>query len=214
FARPDQRKGMDRPMAGLYVVILLLPLIVGLVWQLPGVLSPGAWARRDFDLHTRLLTEARIVSGYIRWTLLPTPDALSFYHDNYPISTGLFQPWTTFACIVLIAALLALAWWLRKRAPLASLGILLYFGCHTLTGTILPLELVYEHRNYFASFGLLLAVVPFLAAKPPPPVGAHLMRDNAEARSGSTPSRMRCAPTGGASPPRAARYGLPLALPR
>jgi hypothetical protein len=32
-----------------------------------------------------------------------------------------------------------------------------------LTGTILPLELVYEHRNYFASFGLLLIVIPWLA---------------------------------------------------
>ncbi len=204
FARPDQRKGMDRPIAGLYVVILLLPLIVGLAWQLPGVLSPGAWARRDFDLHTRLLSEARIVSGYIRWTLLPTPDALSFYHDNYPVSTGLFQPWTTFACIVLIAALLALAWWLRKRAPLASLGILLYFGCHTLTGTILPLELVYEHRNYFASFGLLLALVPILAAPGKP--AAHTAGGRDSLAASADLSRPPTAPTTAA--------GLPLALPR
>jgi hypothetical protein len=35
-----------------------------------------------------------------------------------------------------------------------------------LTGTILPLELIYEHRNYFASFGLLLAIVPLLAVPP------------------------------------------------
>jgi hypothetical protein len=40
----------------------------------------------------------------------------------------------------------------------------MFLGCHLLTGTILPLELIYEHRNYFASFGLLLAVVPLLAA--------------------------------------------------
>jgi hypothetical protein len=53
---------------------------------------------------------------------------------------------------------------MRKRRPLVTLGIALYFGCHLLTGTILPLELIYEHRNYFASFGLLLAVVPLLAA--------------------------------------------------
>jgi protein O-mannosyl-transferase len=44
-----------------------------------------------------------------------------------------------------------------------ALGMALFLGCQLLTGTILPLELIYEHRNYFASFGLLLAVVPMLA---------------------------------------------------
>jgi hypothetical protein len=48
--------------------------------------------------------------------------------------------------------------------PLAALGLALFFGAHLLTGTILPLDLIYEHRNYFASFGLLLALVPLLTA--------------------------------------------------
>jgi hypothetical protein len=46
----------------------------------------------------------------------------------------------------------------------AALGIGLFLGCQLLTGTVLPLDLIYEHRNYFASFGLLLAIVPLLAA--------------------------------------------------
>jgi hypothetical protein len=95
---------------------------------------------------------------------LPTPDALSFYHDNFRVSQGLLQPWTTLASIIFLSALLMLMLWLRKRQPLAALGIALFFGCQLLTATILPLELIYEHRNYFASFGLLLAVVPMLAA--------------------------------------------------
>ncbi|HEX7338811.1 MAG TPA: hypothetical protein VF271_02645 [Rhodanobacteraceae bacterium] len=151
---------------GLFVVVLLLPFIVGLVWLLPSTFSPGTWARRDFDLGTRLLSEARIVTDYIVWTFVPAADNLSFYHDGFPVSHGLLTPWTTLPCIIFLAALLGLAIWLRKRAPLASLGLLLFFAAQTLTGTILPLELVYEHRNYFASFGLMLAVIPFLAALP------------------------------------------------
>jgi hypothetical protein len=42
----------------------------------------------------------------------------------------------------------------------------MFLACHVLTGTILPLELIYEHRNYFASFGLLIAVVPVLTMVP------------------------------------------------
>ncbi len=125
------------------------------------MLGTGAWASRDFTLHTRLLSEARIVSDYIGWTLLPTPGALSFYHDDFAVSTGLLSPWTTLAGIALLASMAAMAVLVRHRRPLVALGLALYLGCHLLTGTVLPLELIYEHRNYFASFGLLLAVIPF-----------------------------------------------------
>lgn len=153
---------VDKRVLSLFVVVLVVPMIAGLAWLLPQVLSPGYWSTRDFTLGTRLLTEARIVTGYIVWTLLPTSHALSFYHDDVRISTGLFHPWTTLPSIVAIVALALSIFRFRRRHPLLSLGIALYLGCHLLTGTILPLELVYEHRNYFASFGLLLAVVPLL----------------------------------------------------
>jgi len=154
----------DNRLLGMFLVILLLPMILGLVWLLPQVVDPAYWSTRDFGLRTRLLSEARIVVDYIRWTLLPTPDALSFYHDDFRISTGLLAPWTTFASIALLVTLTALMIWLRRRQPLTALGIGLFLGCQLLTGTILPLELIYEHRNYFASFGLLLAIMPLLAA--------------------------------------------------
>jgi tetratricopeptide (TPR) repeat protein len=157
----------DRKIAALFLLVLVLPLIVGVAWLLPGVLRPSTWATRDFTLTTRLLSEARIVTDYIGWTILPSPEALSFYHDDFVPSSGWLHPWTTLAGMLALLALFALALWWRRRRPLAALGILLFLGCHLLTGTILPLELVYEHRNYFASFGLLLTLVPLLAAPRP-----------------------------------------------
>jgi hypothetical protein len=119
-----------------------------------------------------LLSEARIVTDYIAWTLFPTPGALSFYHDDFPISTGLLAPWTTLVSMLFLAGLAGLLVWMRKRQPLVALGIAVFLGCHLLTGTVLPLELIYEHRNYFASFGLMLAIIPYLAAPPRPSAGA------------------------------------------
>lgn len=164
---PATSHQLDMRIAGLFALVLALPLLVGLTWLLPNVLAPSSWATRDFTLGTRLLSEARIVCDYITWTLAPTPDALSFYHDQFQISSGLLSPWTTLASLLGIAALLGMVFRLRRRQPLVALGIALYLGCHVLTGTIIPLELVYEHRNYFASFGVLLAVVPWLAALMP-----------------------------------------------
>jgi hypothetical protein len=41
---------------------------------------------------------------------------------------------------------------------LAALGIVWFFTWHLLESTIIPLELVFEHRNYLASYGIILAV--------------------------------------------------------
>lgn len=155
--------GRDKRLVALSFIVLFLPLAVGLAWLLPSVLNPATWAARDFTLATRLMSEARIIAGYIPWTLLPNPEWLSFYHDDFAASQGLLSPPTTLGGALLLAALTLLAWVVRFRAPLVSLGWAFYLGGHLLTGTILPLDLIYEHRNYFPSFGLLLIVIPVLA---------------------------------------------------
>jgi hypothetical protein len=157
---------VDRRITVFFLVFLLIPMIAGAAWLLPGVLNPSTWATRDFTLPTRLLSEARIVLDYIAWTLIPTPGTLSFYHDDFVVSQGLFSPATTLLSLVGVAIMLGLALWMRRRLPLAGLGIALFFGCHLLTGTVLPLELVYEHRNYFPSLGLLLSLVTVFSAIP------------------------------------------------
>lgn len=156
----------DRRIAAIYTCLLLLPFIAGLAWLLPGVLSGRSWARRDFTLSTRLLSELRVVVDYIGWTLVPSANDLSFYHDDFRVSVGWLEPPTTIVSAGVITALVALAIWARKRLPLLALGIALYFAAHVMTATIIPLELAYEHRNYFASFGLLVAVVPLLVPIP------------------------------------------------
>ncbi|MFA6231274.1 MAG: hypothetical protein WC617_14050 [Rhodanobacter sp.] len=209
----------DYRVAGMFIVLLLLPMILGLIWLLPQVFNPGYWSTRDFGLRTRLLSESRIVVDYIRWTLLPTPDALSFYHDDFRISTGLLKPWTTLASILFLAAVVTLMIWLRQRRPLVALGIALFLGCQLLTGTILPLELIYEHRNYFASFGLLLAIIPLLAA----PSNARVPEEhftpigtvsNENENPHSTPMNSDVATSSITDDAASAGKALPMALPR
>jgi len=179
----------DWRIGALFTLTLLLPVVIGLTWLLPTLLSANTWATRDFTLGTRLLTEARVVVSYLAWTVFPTPHALSFYHDQYRVSSGLLTPWTTLASLLVLASLITLAVRVRSRFPLVALGIFWFLGCHLLTGTIIPLELVYEHRNYFASLGVMLAVVPPLIAP------ARQASRNTDSQAGPTDA-------------------LPLALPR
>jgi protein O-mannosyl-transferase len=155
--------GIDRRLLALFGVTLLLPFAGGLAWLLPRVLPAEYWQFRDFSLGERLLTETRVITSYVQWALLPRPADISFYHDDIVLSKGLLTPWTTFTSILLLAALGAAGLLLRRQWPLASAGLLLFLAAHTLTGTVLPLEIAFEHRNYFASFGLLLVIIPPLA---------------------------------------------------
>jgi len=149
--------GSDHRIWTLFTITLFVPAVLGIAWLLRSALRAASWSGRDFTLTQRLLTEPRVLVDYLHWTLLPNPMVLSLYHDEIVVSTGLLSPWTTLGSIVLLAVLVVIAVLLRNRRPLVSLGIGWFFAAQLLTATIIPLELVYEQRMYFASIGVLLA---------------------------------------------------------
>lgn len=159
FRIKDQAGRYDMRVMMLFTVFLVAPYMLGFIWQFGKIGRTSAWAARDFNMLERLLTEPRVLVSYLKWTILPLPSDLSFYHDNIEVSRSLISPWTTGLSILVLIALAACAGLLRQGLPLISLGIALYLCSHTLTATIIPLDLAYEHRNYFASFAVLLAVV-------------------------------------------------------
>lgn len=139
-------------------VIIVAGLAIFLGWALPHALAPGAFSGRSFSLYERLLSQCRILPMYLGQMLLPIPSHMTFYYDAYPASTGWLSPPTTLLGALLLAALLATAWWARRRLPLVALGIFWFFAAHLLTSNVFGLELAFEHRNYFALLGVLLAI--------------------------------------------------------
>ncbi len=148
-----------------HVLVLLAPLAAGLAWIAPHYLH-SATTLRDFTVTERLLTETRVLVDYLGWTLLPNLGTLTFFHDDVPLSHSLLDPPTTLAALLALAALLGVALWQRRARPLFCLGVLWYFAGHCMTGTIVPLEIAFEHRNYFPSLGVLLAAASLLALEP------------------------------------------------
>jgi hypothetical protein len=155
-----------RRVQWLFAAVLWLPAVAGLAWLMPWVLRPETYAARDFNLFERLLTEPRVVFDYLQWTLFPRLAEFGLYHDDYTISRGWFAPMSTVFAAIGIVALTALAWWLRNKRPIAALGLLWFLAAQALTATVIPLELVYEHRNYFASLGVCLVLADVLLLWP------------------------------------------------
>ncbi|HEX5314865.1 MAG TPA: hypothetical protein VFX38_08195, partial [Gammaproteobacteria bacterium] len=165
FRRGDGRR--SRLTIAFFVVFLAFPAAGAVAWLLPGTLHPSAWASRSFGLGERILSEGRVIWDYFVWSLFPDLRQLTLYHDGFAASRGLFTPWTTLLAWAGIAVFLAAGILLRRRRPLVSLGILWFLAGQVLTASFIPLELVFEHREYLPSLGLYLALFAPIALADP-----------------------------------------------
>lgn len=154
--------GIDRQALLFYMAMLVLPLCAAIAWIVASHGGPLDYSHRDFTLSERLMSEARIVWLYIRWTLLPDLGSLGLYHDDIAISHGLLHPATTLWAIIGLAALALACIYARRRYPLAVLGIAWFFGGQLMESSVFPLELAYEHRCYLPDLGLILAAVSLI----------------------------------------------------
>ncbi|GHT94695.1 hypothetical protein FACS1894116_09060 [Betaproteobacteria bacterium] len=128
---------------------------------LPPYLTPENFYNRDFTLTERVLTESRVMFYYLRLFFLPSLSELSLYHDDFLISQSLLQPWTTLFSILGLVSITVGTWLLRRKSPLFLFAWGWFLISHALESTVFSLELIHEHRNYFATLGFLV-LLPWL----------------------------------------------------
>jgi hypothetical protein len=114
-------------------------------------------------LSERLLTEARIVVWYLSVLLWPDPSRLSIEHD-IALSQTLWNPPSTLFCIVLLVTTAWLSIRFRRRFPLITYGMLWFLLNLVIESSIVPLELIFEHRLYLPSIGFYIALVAGLVS--------------------------------------------------
>lgn len=135
----------------------------------------GGYAARDFTLGERLLTQARVLWDYLGWTFWPDPRAMGLYHDDIATSHALFAPPVTALAVAGLAGLVVSAWLFRRRVPAFSFAIAWFLVGHSMESSVLPLELVFEHRNYLPTAGLLLGASCLFVACLPDRINSRAM---------------------------------------
>jgi len=115
------------------------------------------YENRTFTVGERLMTEPRIIMYYLSQIFYPIASRLSLVHD-IKISTSLFKPWTTIPAVLAIISLLGVGFSQSIKRPIVALAIFFFFLNHIIESTIIPLELIFEHRNYLPSFFLFFPV--------------------------------------------------------
>ena len=133
-----------------------LPAAVIALYLLRIVLNAdAAYANRDFNLNERLWTQSIILWDYLRLGLFPRTLAFGPYHDDYPI---LGASLTTILAATAWLLLFVVFWLLRHKSRWPLFALLWFWVSHLVESTVVPLELYFEHRNYLAIAGPLLAL--------------------------------------------------------
>jgi Tfp pilus assembly protein PilF len=153
LARPETRKRFIRItwIGGLCLLVLGGIFLYMGGWEF---LYKG-YASRSFTLGQRLMTEPRILIFYLSQIFLPAPSRLSFLHD-IGLSTSLLTPWTTIPAVLAVFLLIGFGFWQIRKNPFLAFGVLFFFLNHLIESTALPLELIFEHRNYLPSLFLFV----------------------------------------------------------
>lgn len=159
-ANPDVSNALRKG----YLLLAVVGLAVYLFVIVPRYWRWDAWTGREFSAPERLLTQGRVLVMYLRQMLFPLPSMMPFNYDTFPVSRGWLQPCTTVPAWLLLFGLSWGGWRLRLRRPLFAFGVMLFFVGHFMTSNVIPLELVFEHRNHLPLIGVVLAVGDLLGA--------------------------------------------------
>ncbi len=142
------RKNLLAAFTGIFIVASIVFSVYS------GGLFKG-YAIRDFSMAQRLLTQQRVIIWYVGLWLFPFGSRLSIEHD-FTVSAGLFSPPQTIVAGLIIVGLTLFCLVKAHRAPLLCLGWLWFVFGLILESSILPLEMVFEHRLYLPSLGLIM----------------------------------------------------------
>lgn len=137
----------------------LLTLVIIFSYLIFVVVNSGdVYENRTFTLEQRLVTQLVIIADYIKLTFKPELFAYNPFHDNYPIVSSIFESWKiTLKSIFTIVLLISGLYFFKKQLVIAF-ALLWFFIAHLLESTVIGLELYFEHRNYLAFIGPLIAI--------------------------------------------------------
>ncbi|WP_211363140.1 hypothetical protein [Thermochromatium tepidum] len=110
---------------------------------------------RGWSVFERLQTEVVLLWQYLYLAFFPQPTAFSPFYDDLTVIRGWWAPTLSalgFLALTLIAVLI------RRRTPWPLFALTWFFTGHLLESTVILLELMFEHRNYLAVYGLCLAL--------------------------------------------------------
>jgi tetratricopeptide (TPR) repeat protein len=133
---------------------------VAFFWRLITTAESAGFRMQDFTWYQYFFTQCRALFVYLGMFVLPINLTADW---DFPISHTIFERGAIIGLVVLVA-LVAVAWQYRRRYPLATYGFLAFLLLMAPTSSILPIrDPIAERRIYLSMIGLILVVVDLLS---------------------------------------------------
>ena len=123
----------------------------------------AGYAKRDFTAAGRILTQFRVVVFYLSLLLFPFPSRLNLL-SQISTSQSLLSPLSTLVGFGLVVGLLGLGIYLARQHRLVAFCILWVSLNLVIESSLIPLEMIFEHRLYLPMFGFAVGVAYLLFA--------------------------------------------------
>ena len=105
-----------------------------------------------------LVHQSQVLCFYLKQILMPKLSAMGLYHEDFLQKSA----WPVWVCLPLLLSMMIGALLAARRFPVIAFGLAWFFISHGVESTVLPLEPVFEHRNYLAVAGILIALIGVL----------------------------------------------------
>ncbi|BAZ95015.1 uncharacterized protein FOKN1_2645 [Thiohalobacter thiocyanaticus] len=164
-SRKNGTKAARHILIAFHAIFVVIPLSAALIYVIINWsdLTHG-YTNRQFTLPERLLTEAHVVWFYLKAIIFPRVADMTLFHDAYPIQSQLDIATTAAFAGHAISLITMIS--MARKAPVLALGISVFYISHALESTFIPLELVFEHRNYLATWGIMFTLTYYIVGTP------------------------------------------------
>lgn len=139
----------------------IVALVIAAVFNWSAIEAP--YQLREFSLQERVLSQPRVLFGYLFNILIPHLGGQGIFHDDFIFSRSLLDPPATLFALVFLIAAVSAAVTHRNRAPLLAFAVLWFLAGHLIESSVVGLELYFEHRNYLPMIGPLFALITVAA---------------------------------------------------
>lgn len=133
-------------------LLLILAALLYFYYKMPTYFA--LYSERDLTLISRLLTESKVLVFYLSLILKPKLSDMGLYHDDFAVSYELDN--AVLLSMGVLLSILFCIFYCRRRAPIIAFGLAWFLISQVIESTFIPLELVFEHRNYLAILGIVL----------------------------------------------------------
>lgn len=151
---------MGRPERFALIAALTIPVLMVGAYIVSVAVTPWHTPAPAYELssYERLLSQFRALTQYAGWLTFLSVEPMGIYHDDFRPSLGLLRPMTTLLSVIVWVAAIGAGFLLADRLRLFTFCLLWFLWGHALESTVLPLSLMFEHRNYLPGYGLLLGL--------------------------------------------------------